>query len=165
MKFNVALFCFSALLTFSLSTIIARYGTPPFFPTIISAIDPQNHSNQLGILSRILKLSGAEDFVSLVLTSVTRRHHHYHKQKCDSTKWDSKLIVDYNVSLVLTVDLNGCGKFSSVQKAVDAVPESSPGRTLIIIDSGTYRFDVCLSWSQISQFLSHFKYLIMVLIN
>ncbi|OVA19479.1 Pectinesterase [Macleaya cordata] len=46
---------------------------------------------------------------------------------------------DYDVSLVLTVDLNGCGNFSSVQKAVDAVPDYSPTRTLIIIDSGVYR--------------------------
>ncbi|CAL0309910.1 unnamed protein product [Lupinus luteus] len=37
------------------------------------------------------------------------------------------------------VDLHGCGNFSSVQKAVDAVPESSSNTTLIIIDYGTYR--------------------------
>lgn len=43
------------------------------------------------------------------------------------------------MALVLTVDLNGCADFSSVQEAVNAVPDSSPSRTLIVIDSGTYR--------------------------
>ncbi|KHN02285.1 Putative pectinesterase 15 [Glycine soja] len=89
----------------------------------------------------IIKLSGAEHFMSLITSIARRRHHHRrsHKEKCDRSKWDSKLIQDYNVSLVLTVDLKGCANFSSVQKAVDAVPESSSDTTLIIIDSGTYR--------------------------
>lgn len=42
-------------------------------------------------------------------------------------------------SLVLTVDLMGCGNFTSVQKAVDAVPDNSPGRTFILFGAGVYR--------------------------
>jgi pectinesterase len=55
-------------------------------------------------------------------------------------KWiSSRLIYRYKVSLVLTVDLKGCGNFSSIQEAVDVVPELSSSTTLIIMDSGTYR--------------------------
>ena len=43
------------------------------------------------------------------------------------------------MALVLTVDLKGCANFSSVQEAINAVPEYSSSRTLIIVDSGTYR--------------------------
>ncbi|GAV58911.1 Pectinesterase domain-containing protein [Cephalotus follicularis] len=66
-------------------------------------------------------------------------HRRKPKIKCDKNKWQSKLISDYQVSLVLTVDMKGCANFSSVQKAVDVAPGSSFSKTLIIIDSGTYR--------------------------
>ncbi|KAM7255367.1 hypothetical protein ACFE04_020608 [Oxalis oulophora] len=80
-----------------------------------------------------------------------RHHHHRHhnhpqhdKEICDDdNKWKSKsnynLISQYNVSLVFTVGLKSCANFSSVQKAVDAVPEFGPSKILIIIHSGTYR--------------------------
>ncbi|KAG7569410.1 Pectin lyase fold/virulence factor [Arabidopsis thaliana x Arabidopsis arenosa] len=48
-------------------------------------------------------------------------------------------------SLVLTVDLHGCGKFSNVQSAVDAVPDLSPSKTLIIVNSGSYREKVTVN--------------------
>lgn len=44
------------------------------------------------------------------------------------------------MTLVLTVDQQGCADFSSVQMAVDAVPEFSLSRTLIIVDAGIYRW-------------------------
>ncbi|KAG1361362.1 hypothetical protein COCNU_09G008250 [Cocos nucifera] len=72
-----------------------------------------------------------------------RRHHHHHRKKhkkeCDKSKWVSPIASDPNVALILTVDLKGCANFSSVQKAIDAVPDYSPSRILIIIDSGVYR--------------------------
>lgn len=43
-------------------------------------------------------------------------------------------------TLVFIVDLKGCANFTSVQKAVDAVPDFSPNRTLILVDAGVYRF-------------------------
>ena len=61
------------------------------------------------------------------------------KLSCDSNKWNSRLVSEYGVQLVLTVDQNGCGNFSTLQKAVDAVPASSLSYTLIILDSGSYR--------------------------
>ncbi|OMO84032.1 Pectinesterase, catalytic [Corchorus olitorius] len=36
-------------------------------------------------------------------------------------------------------DWKGCANFSSVQQAIDNVPDSSPSKTLIVIHSGTYR--------------------------
>ncbi|XP_015874742.3 probable pectinesterase 15 [Ziziphus jujuba] len=60
-------------------------------------------------------------------------------QKCDPDKWKSRLIDMYKVAVVLRVDLEGCGQFRSVQKAIEAVPLWSSTKTLIIIDVGTYR--------------------------
>ncbi|KAK1291080.1 putative pectinesterase 15 [Acorus calamus] len=80
-----------------------------------------------------------DDLVSLVKRAVSRHHHprrRRRKIKCDESIWTSRKI---NASIVLTVDLKGCANFSSVQRAVDAAPDNSPNRTLIIIDSGIYR--------------------------
>lgn len=103
-------------------------------------------SFELTLLEWVVKKCGVSDLFSLLgrLTVPKRHHHHHHhrgkpKATCDDTKWKSRLISDYGVKLVLTVDLKGCANFNSVQKAVDAVPDSSTTRTLIIIDSGTYR--------------------------
>lgn len=73
-----------------------------------------------------------------------RKHPHHHpkgdESRCDGTKWMA-MIERNNLrpSLVLTVDLMGCGNFSSLQNAVDAVPDNSPGRTVILISPGVYR--------------------------
>ncbi|KAK7245038.1 hypothetical protein RIF29_39868 [Crotalaria pallida] len=143
MGFNRTLFWLSSFIIFLFSIIILHYTTPQF-PTISPTSSPEHSSNyHLGIIyHKIINLSGAQDFVSILTSIVRRRHHHRrrrHKDKCDKAKWASTLIKDYNVTLVLTVDLNGCGNFTSVQKAVDTVPESSSDATLIIIDSGTFR--------------------------
>lgn len=92
----------------------------------------------LAIFDAVFKQSG-ESLLSILRTIFSRHHHHRRRQKCDMKNWKSRLIIEYNVSLVLTVGLKGCTNFSSVQKAVDAAPELSTNRTLIIIDSGTYR--------------------------
>ncbi|KAJ1418903.1 Zinc finger, PHD-type [Sesbania bispinosa] len=148
---------------FIFSIIIVHYTTTPS-TTTTSTISPQDSSTfnfQLGIFSKIIKLSGAQDFVSL-LTSIARGRHHHpkrEKDKCDNAKWASKLISDYNVALVFTVDLKGCGNFSSVQKAVDAVPESTSDTTLIIIDSGTYREKVVVQANKTNLILQGQGYL------
>lgn len=152
MSFNRTLFCFSCFVIFLFSIIFFHHTTPSLNsstinPSIGTALQ-SSFSFQLGLLSKIIKLSGVEDFVSLLLTSIVSRRYYHHKEKCDEAKWASKLISDYNVSLVFMVDLKGCGNFSSVQKAVDAVPESSSDTTLIIIDSGIYRSlsILCFYW-------------------
>ncbi|KAL8204939.1 hypothetical protein R6Q57_010562 [Mikania cordata] len=65
--------------------------------------------------------------------------HLYRRLTCDQTKWKSPLIAKYGVAVTLTVDQKGCGKFNSLQKAVDAVPEKASKPTLIILDAGTYK--------------------------
>ncbi|KAK9195317.1 hypothetical protein WN943_003437 [Citrus x changshan-huyou] len=91
-----------------------------------------------------------EDLLSLVTRH--HHHHHHHRVKCDKNNWRLRiishykwLVYHYRVSLILTVDLHGCANFSSVQKAVDAVPSFSPSKTLIIIDSATYREKVVVN--------------------
>lgn len=154
MGFNRNLFWLSGFVIFLFSMIIVHYTTPPFPTANTAIISPEEYSfnfHQLGgIFRKIIKLSGAQDFVSL-LTSIGRWKHHHrrrrHTHKCDNTKWaNSTLIPDYNVTLVFTVDLYGCANFTSVQEAVDAVPESSNDTTLIIIDSGTFRSFLFLSF-------------------
>lgn len=82
--------------------------------------------------------------LSIYSTFFGHRHHHHHHHhhhvpiKC-CEKWTSKLTHLYKTSLVLTVDLNGCGNFSNVQSAIDSVPDLSPSKTLIIVNSGVYR--------------------------
>ncbi|KAG2682831.1 hypothetical protein I3843_10G002100 [Carya illinoinensis] len=122
-----------------LSSFISTYGIPPSF-TSIAKISSQLDGFNLAILNEVVKHGETmEDFLS-GLTYMESRHHHRRKpkRKCNKKKWKSRLISIYKVALVLTVDLKGCANFRSVQKAVDAVPENSPARTLISIDSGTY---------------------------
>ncbi|KAI9122395.1 hypothetical protein K1719_007084 [Acacia pycnantha] len=139
--------------------IFCYYSTPPSLTTI-SSINPQSSFKQHAILRRIIKLSGAEDFVSLITRLARRLHHRMkHKEKCDKATWDSDLTLDYNVSLVLTVSLKGCGNFSSIQQAVNAVPESRPDKTLIIIDSGIYREKVVVEANKTNLILQGQGYL------
>ncbi|KAH6807407.1 Pectin lyase-like superfamily protein [Perilla frutescens var. frutescens] len=49
---------------------------------------------------------------------------------------------------MITVDTKGCANFSSMQKAIDAVPDFSRSWTLIKVDSGTYREKVVVSSSK-----------------
>nr|CAD1830783.1 unnamed protein product [Ananas comosus var. bracteatus] len=93
------------------------------------------------------------DDLTSVLERMVRRghyHHHHHHHRphhrrkkrpadCDDSKWASPIAAEQKPGLILTVDQRGCGAFSSLQKAVDAVPDYSPNRTLIIVDSGIYR--------------------------
>ncbi|KAG9442258.1 hypothetical protein H6P81_018112 [Aristolochia fimbriata] len=107
-----------------------------------------------------------EEFLSL-LQLLTRRssrhnhshhhhhHHHHHSRhraaKCDDKKW--KDMIDpstLKASLVLTVGQNGCANFSSVQAAVDVIPDNSPTRTLLLIDSGVYREKVTVGAEKIN---------------
>ncbi|XP_024983682.1 probable pectinesterase 15 [Cynara cardunculus var. scolymus] len=132
-----------------LSIILSFYTTNSAIPAF-----------QLTFLKRVVDQTGIYDFFSFTaqISGLTRHghhhhhhhphHHHHHRRRkvsCDSTKWNSWLISEYGVLLVLTVDQKGCGNFSSLQSAVDAVPESSLKATLIILDSGTYREKVSVN--------------------
>ncbi|OWM69675.1 hypothetical protein CDL15_Pgr025524 [Punica granatum] len=100
--------------------------------------------------------------VAGILYSKHYHHRHHHRgggpgvDGCDEGDWkdrSKKLVADYDVSLVLSVDIRGCGKFSSVQKAVEAVPDFSPYRTLILVNSGTYREKVVVNASKVNLIL------------
>ncbi|KAA3455175.1 putative pectinesterase 15 [Gossypium australe] len=141
------------------SILISLYTLPPPSHATISM------KFEASFVKKVVSQSG--EFISLLTRMVSRhhhhhrhrhRHHHHHhrrgrEHKCDYIKWrsslsTSSLIYQYKVSLVLTVDLEGCGNFSSAQKAIDAVPDSSPSKTLIIIYSGTYREKVVVHASK-----------------
>ncbi|XP_058757393.1 probable pectinesterase 15 [Vicia villosa] len=64
---------------------------------------------------------------------------------CDDSPWSSSFINDYNVTLVLRVDKKNCGNFSTIQEAINNVPDSSLQFTLVIIDSGIYREKVVVN--------------------
>lgn len=118
--------------------------TTPFTSTCIEQVlriwFPSDHDE--GVIGGIISL----------IKGVNRRsshhrrhghHHHHHrrpKPRCDGSKWTALIAsININATTILTVDHNGCGKFSSVQDAVDAVPDDSPHRSLILIDTGVYR--------------------------
>ncbi|XP_009631932.1 putative pectinesterase 14 isoform X1 [Nicotiana tomentosiformis] len=115
------------------------------FPLYSNYNSPTNNAIEstsfpLALLKRVVEKSGLQDFFC-IFQEITRLHN----SKCDDSKWNSKLISVYGVSHVLTVDLNGCANFSSIQKAVDAVPDDNPTRTLILVDSGTYKEKVVIN--------------------
>lgn len=106
---------------------------------------------KLTLLERFYEEYGFVSYIFSSLTPPIINSGRYHQRTdavltCDESKWKSNLISDYDVKLVLTVDMKGrCANFSNIQEAVDAVPDSSNTRTLILIDSGTYRFSfVCI---------------------
>ncbi|XP_010267309.1 PREDICTED: putative pectinesterase 14 isoform X2 [Nelumbo nucifera] len=140
-------FWFSAFSVALLSILLATTTTTiPSSSSPSSLISSAYYSFELGaIFKRGLNQSGVDVFSSLLRRIIRRRGHHHHRRGrgrgdvCDEAKWFSWLVSGYNISLVFTVDLNGCANFSSVQKAVDAAPDRSPTRTLILIDSGVYR--------------------------
>ncbi|ESQ43267.1 hypothetical protein EUTSA_v10015978mg [Eutrema salsugineum] len=108
-----------------LSTILALYSV--LLPSSLSSIATTIITNsQLGELSIYSTIFGH-----------IHQHHHVPIKCCE--KWESRLTRMYRASLVLTVDLHGCGNFSSVQSAIDSVPDLSPSKTFIIVNSGVYR--------------------------
>ncbi|RLN35490.1 putative pectinesterase 15 [Panicum miliaceum] len=74
------------------------------------------------------------------------RHHHRRWACDDQARWVAKMASLHNASLVLTVDRRGCANFTSLQKAVDAVPDRAAARTLIAVDAGVYAEKVVV-WS------------------
>lgn len=139
MRFNKIHFWLSSFVMFLISIIIVHYSTP-LTNTYNTTINSSQGSFgvQLGILNKLIKLNGVQDFMSLVVSSIAH-HREKHTEKRDRVEWTSKSFLNCNATIVFTVDLKGHANFSSIQKAVDAVPESSSNTTLIIINSGIYR--------------------------
>ncbi|CAL5194132.1 unnamed protein product [Lathyrus oleraceus] len=141
MRFNRTHFWLSSFAIFLFSIIIVHYTIPLTNTSNTSTNSSQGSlSFQLAILNKLIKLSGVQDLVSLVISSIAQHHRRERlKEKSDMVEWASKILLDRNATVVFMVDLKGHANFSSIQKAIDAVPESSSNTTLIIINSGTYR--------------------------
>ncbi|KAH9326076.1 hypothetical protein KI387_006254, partial [Taxus chinensis] len=98
-------------------------------------------------------IEALESIISLVpsdfVKSVARKHHKKKKQmnKCDE-KLPPYFVLDEGYSQVMVVDQDGCGNYTSVQKAVDAVPEQSLNRTMIVINPGVYKEKVSVAESK-----------------
>lgn len=136
-KTTTTLFWFTALAILLLSIIFYRHFDSGNFGT--------------SSLNEIRRYFQFEDIFPVLGRIVYRRHHHHQrhhhqhghrdKSSCDHyRRWDSSLVSLYNVSVVVSVDLNGCTNYSSVQKAIDAMPDFSRSWMLITVDSGTYRY-------------------------
>ncbi|KDP29213.1 hypothetical protein JCGZ_16602 [Jatropha curcas] len=146
-SFSFWLFAFGIAL---FSITISFYAIPPSPFSASVPLTIQN-SFQLHILKRVFERTGLEDTLARILS---RHHHHHHRRKvkCDQKRLIyrfRKLICQHKVSTssILTVDLKGCGNFSSVQKAIDAVPEFKSSPTLIIIDSGQGYLNTAIEWN------------------
>ncbi|KAK3006230.1 hypothetical protein RJ639_016801 [Escallonia herrerae] len=116
---------------------------------------------ELTFLKRVVEQSGIEDLFSPLDGIAHRRHRRRRRRKvtCDHTKWKSTLILDDNLSRVLTVSSKDCANFTSVQKAVDAVYDFSSTWTLIIVDSGSYREKVVVSANKMNLIIQGRGYL------
>ena len=139
-------FWVSALAIALISILLAIHttATPNASSSIVFSIDNE-------IVTEVVEENYIEKLISLlkrIVRRATRHHHHPHHHPhskkddsgCDDNKWTSMIAQSYlRPSLVLTVDLMGCGNFTSVQKAVDAVPDNSPDRTFILFGAGVYR--------------------------
>ncbi|TYG54240.1 hypothetical protein ES288_D09G173400v1 [Gossypium darwinii] len=121
------------------SILISLYTLPPPSQATISM------KFEASFVKKVVSQSG--EFISL-LTRMVSRHHHHHRHQRRHHHHHHRRGREHKLSLVLTVDLEGCGNFSSAQKAIDAVPDSSPSKTLIIIYSGTYREKVVVHASK-----------------
>lgn len=135
------LFWLSVITIALFSIIVSFYSTNSAITNTISL-----PFFQLTFMERVIDKIGDYEFFSGLTRRGHHHHHHHHhhhrrcKVTCDESMWkNSQLVSQYGVLLVLTVDQKGCGNFSSLQQAVDAVPDSSSSPTIIILDSGSYR--------------------------
>nr|QIR83179.1 pectin methylesterase 21 [Cunninghamia lanceolata] len=110
-----------------------------FLFTVASAMAIAFMAKQVVLHSYLAETSFVQSYNSYLLR---RHHHHHHKHhenavNCDeiipSIPWDE---LDY--CSVLIVDQNGCGNYSTVQSAVNAVADNNPNRTIILITAGVY---------------------------
>lgn len=118
---------------FSIALISILISFHSIFPTITT--NPKFNICNIGTIW------GRDITTNSLVQYVTRQRHHRRRHKCDDmARWVVMMAAGQNAGLVLAVDQQGCANFSSVQKAVDAVPDNSLSRTLILVNSGIYRY-------------------------
>ncbi|CAA7403315.1 unnamed protein product [Spirodela intermedia] len=125
---------------------------------------PPDHT--VGIARKLAKQSIGGDIVSLVRSwgFAGRRHPPHHRRRrsaaeCEQFRRAARIAAEQNATLILTVGHKGCANFSSLQRAVDAVPDYSSGRTFVILDSGIFREKVVVSASKVNVTLQGQGYL------
>ncbi|XP_058077335.1 putative pectinesterase 14 isoform X1 [Magnolia sinica] len=137
-----------AIALISILLVLITFPSPPSPDTSASISTYDNGIVRWGTQESVLA-----EFFSLIRRIARRasRGHHslHHRRKrrteCNDARWTSMIASGYaKPSLVLTVDPKGCANFSSVQKALDAVPDGSPTWTLILIAASVYREKVSL---------------------
>lgn len=70
---------------------------------------------------------------------IFRRHHRKrHTIICEDKIPPNLHMLDGDCCQVVIVDQDGCGNYTTVQTAVDAVPDHSSNRTCIVINAGVY---------------------------
>lgn len=111
---------------------------------LVTMISPPAHPK--GIARKLVKQSVGGDIVFRARSRgfAGRRHSPHHRRRgsaveCEQFRRAARIAAEQNATLILTVGHNGCANFSSLQRAVDAVPDYSPGRTFVILDSGVFR--------------------------
>ncbi|XP_077226041.1 putative pectinesterase 15 isoform X2 [Tasmannia lanceolata] len=141
-----------AIALISILLVIDTYPPSSSSSSLSSNTAISTSSIEGGIIERVVEEGGLGGFFSFLRSvgqNVSRRHHHHRKKRkieCDDTRWTAMIGLNYpKPTLILTVDLKGCANFSSVQKAVDTVPDYSITWTLILIDVGVYREKVTVS--------------------
>ncbi|KAJ4977736.1 hypothetical protein NE237_008516 [Protea cynaroides] len=140
-KTNI-LFWFSVIVVALFAILIALKTIPPYSPTANNLTTAETTSLEIPFIKRVMQQSGIDELLSLLKKCITNRMTRRicrRNMDCDDTNtFTSWIVSKYHVSLLLTVDLKGCANFTSIHKAIDAVPDNSLTRILIFIDSGVY---------------------------
>ncbi|XP_043699653.1 putative pectinesterase 14 [Telopea speciosissima] len=148
-KTNI-LFWFSVILV-SLFAFLFPFKTIPPYSSTNKLITSPEKTIEIAFIKQVMQQVGIDELLSLLkriaepISGRLCRHRHHRKRKpkmdCEDTNaFTSWIVSEYDVSLLLTVNLNKeCANFTSVQEAINSVPDDSPTRTLIFIDSGVYR--------------------------
>ncbi|XP_031483592.1 putative pectinesterase 14 isoform X2 [Nymphaea colorata] len=145
-----SVFWVSAIFVALLSTVIAVYTFSS------SRMDGNQDLLTISFRNRFSSIGLSPiDFVSLVkrvVKTIVKSHHNHHRKQrtdpCKDVKWPARFVYEQSPSLVIAVDAQGCGDFTSIQEAVNLAPDSSPNRTLILINSGVYREKVVVNASK-----------------
>lgn len=104
-----------------------------FLPEKTQLVQPCNY------LNNVVEFMNA--LVQPEILSRKQNHHHHHLEKgidCDEVIPFLPLEKLGNNSNVLIVDQIGCGNYTTVQAAVNAVPDNTPNRTIIFMTPGVY---------------------------
>ncbi|KAF3793435.1 putative pectinesterase 15 [Nymphaea thermarum] len=129
-----SVFWVSAIFVALLSTVIAVY-------TFSSPrIDGNQDLLTISFRNRFSSIGLAPiDFVSLVkrvVKTIVKSHHNHHRKQrtdpCKDVKWPARFVYEQSPSLVIAVDAQGCGDFTTIQEAGNLTFQGQGYHTTII---------------------------------